>query len=101
MILGQHLQNHATLILDRGSVSRDYHPVGEQGIAGCERMRFSLDFDQAHATTTDRFQSFVVTERGNVDTDSAARIQDRNARFKLNCSSVNDSFRQFGSFSFY
>jgi hypothetical protein len=58
-------------------------------------MWLSLYFDQAHATTADRFQSFVVTERGNIDTNSAARIQNRNARLKLNDSSVNDSFRQF------
>jgi hypothetical protein len=58
-------------------------------------MWLSLYFDQAHATTADRFQSFVVTERGNIDTNSAARIQNRNTRLKLNDSSVNDSFRQF------
>jgi hypothetical protein len=63
-------------------------------------MWLPLDFDQAHATTADRFQSFIVTEGGNIDTSSAARIQNRNPRLKLNDSSVNDSFRQIGSFSF-
>ena len=74
MILGQHLQQHPPLILERGSVSRDHHPVREQGIAGREGMWLSLDFYQAHATTANRFQSFIVTERGDIDTNSAARL---------------------------
>jgi hypothetical protein len=99
MILGQHLQKHAPLILERGSVSFDHHPVREQGIAGCDWMRFPLDFDQAHATTADRFQSFIVAERGNIDTKIAARFQNRNTWLKVMNFSVNDSFRQFRSFS--
>ena len=83
MILGQHLQKHAPLILERGSVSRDHHPVREKCIARCDRMWLSFDFDQAHATTADRFQSFIVTERGNIDTSSAARFQNRNTWLKL------------------
>src|SRR5688500_13970747 len=94
MILGQHLQKHAALVLERGSVSRDHHPVRKLVIARCDGMWLLLDFDQAHATTADRFQAFIVTEGGNSDTNSAARIQNRNARFKLDCSSVNYSFRQ-------
>jgi hypothetical protein len=90
MILGQHLQKQAALILERGSVSRDHHPLCEQGIAGCDRMWPSLDVYQAHATTADRFQSFIVTERGNIDTNSAARIQNRNAWLRLMDLSVND-----------
>lgn len=61
-------------------------------------MWLSLDFDQAHATTADRFQSFIMTERGNIDTNTAARFQDRNAWLKLMNLSVNDSFRQFPNF---
>jgi hypothetical protein len=34
-----------------------------------------LDFDQAHAATADRFQSFIVTECGNIDITGAARFQ--------------------------
>jgi hypothetical protein len=100
MILGQHLQKHATLVLERGSVSRDHHPVREQGIARCEGMWPSLDFDQTHTTTADRFQAVVVTECGNVDTNTAARFQNRNAWLKLMNFSVNDSFRQFRSSHF-
>jgi hypothetical protein len=99
MILGQHLQNHAALILERRSMSRDHHPVRELVIARCKRMWLSLDFDQAHATTADRFHAFIVTEGRNIEINSAARIQNRNARLKLNDSSVNDSFRQFRPFS--
>jgi hypothetical protein len=62
-------------------------------------MWLSIDFDQAHATTADRFQSFIVTERGNIDTKSAAHFQDRNTWLKLMNFSVNDSFRQFRYFS--
>ena len=101
MILGQHLQKHAALVLERGSVSRDYHPIRDQGIARCEGMWLSFDFDQAHATTANRFQSFIVTESGNIDAKSAARFQNRNTWLKLDYSSVNDSFRQFRPFSVY
>ena len=62
-------------------------------------MWFPLDFDQAHATTADRFQSFIVAERGNIDTKIAARFQNRNTWLKVMNFSVNDSFRQFRSFS--
>jgi hypothetical protein len=62
-------------------------------------MWLSLDFDQAHATTANRFQSFIVTERRNIDPQSAARFQNRNAWLKLMNFSVNDSFRQLGLFS--
>ena len=95
MILGQHLQKHAPLILEGRGVSFDHHAVREQVITCCDWFRFPVDFDQAHATTADRFQSFIVTERGNIDTKSAARFQDRNAWFKLMDFSVNDSFCQF------
>jgi hypothetical protein len=62
-------------------------------------MWFSLNFNQTHATTADRFQSFIVAERGNIDINSAARFQNRNARLKLINFSVNDSFRQIRFFS--
>jgi len=39
-----------------------------------------------------------MTERGNIDTNIAARFQDRNAWLKLMNLSVNDSFRQFPNF---
>jgi hypothetical protein len=55
MIQGQHLQEHTALILERGCMSRDHHSVREQGIARCDWMWLSLDLNQAHATTADRF----------------------------------------------
>ena len=99
MILGQHLQKHSSLILERGSVRGDHHPVREQGIARRERMCLFLDFHEAHATTANGFQSFIVTQGGNIDTESAARFQNRNTWLKLDYFSVNDSFRQFRFFS--
>jgi len=61
-------------------------------------MWLTRDFDQAHATTANRLQSFIVTEPGNIDTNTAARFQDRNAWLKLMNLSINDSFRQFPNF---
>jgi hypothetical protein len=46
-------------------------------------MWLSNDFDQAHATTADRFQSLIVTERRKIDANIAACLYYRNAWFKL------------------
>src|SRR5215204_6887292 len=99
MILGQHPQQHPPLVLECGSVSRDHHPVSDWSVARRDRMWLFIDFDQAHATTANRFQSPIVTERRYFDTNTAARFQNRNAWLKLMNFSVNDSFRQFRSFS--
>jgi hypothetical protein len=62
-------------------------------------MLFPVDFDQALASTADRFHSLIVTERVNIDTKIASRFQNRNTWLELMNSSVNDSLRQFRSFS--
>ncbi len=80
-------------------MGRNRHPISERRVTGWNGTPHSLDLDQAHATTADRFQSFIVTERGNIDTDTAARFQDRNTWLKLMNLSVNDSFRQLRTFS--
>ena len=57
-------------------------------------MKFSLDFDQAHATTADRFKSIVVAKSRDVHTESSSRSQDRDGFLKLIELVIDERFAQ-------
>jgi hypothetical protein len=83
MILGQHFQYHAPLMLEHWSMSGDDHAVFKYGGAGWNGPRFAVDFNQTQATSANRLQTVVVTERGNMDAYGLRRFEDREGLLKL------------------
>src|SRR5689334_15179731 len=83
MILGQHFQYHAPLVLEHWSVSRDDHAVLEFGGTGGNRSRLAVDFNETQATSANRLQAVVMTERGDMGTYGLRRFEDREWLLKL------------------
>lgn len=72
----------------------DDHVIIEGSMTGCNGMRFSVDLNQAHATTADGLQAIVVTKSRNVDADTTAGFENRRMSFKLSERIVNFNFNQ-------
>ena len=103
IILGQHFQYHAPLMLKHWSMSGDDHTVFQCGGAGWNGPRLAVEFNQTHATNADRLQTVVVTERGNLDTYGSRRFEDREWLLKLmgfiiyDCGNQNSIFLKWSA----
>ena len=70
-------------MLERWTVSVDYHSVFKWRGTGWNRPRLTVDFNQTQATGADRLQAIVMTKGGNIDTNGLRRFQDGEGLLKL------------------
>src|SRR5574341_263291 len=75
MILRQHSEEHHALAFKRGCMRRDDHALSQLCIARGLRVRSTVDLDEAHAATADRFKPPIMTERGNFDAHKSGGIK--------------------------